>query len=69
MLDLGKRLKNCPTSVAELARRSGISRPAILDIREGRTTNPHILTVQALEQVLDEVDRERPADSPVEARP
>jgi transcriptional regulator with XRE-family HTH domain len=50
--ELARMLRNCPVSVAELSRRSGVSRPAILDIRDGITANPGIQTVERIERAL-----------------
>lgn len=48
-------LKGCP--IARIAKLSGVSRPAIEDIRDGITTNPGILTVDKIRNAIREFKR------------
>lgn len=54
--DLAEAIRHCPASVSELSRRSGVSRQAIMWIRDGRTDNPGVKTVQAIQEALDQVE-------------
>lgn len=45
--------------LARVSRASGLSHTALMDIRDGRTRNPGINTVAAIERALDELERER----------
>lgn len=61
--DLAEAIRKCPASVAELSRKSGISRQAIMWIRDGRTDNPGVKTVQAIQEALDSLEKQPSPDS------
>jgi transcriptional regulator with XRE-family HTH domain len=55
---LTERLKETPHPIAEIARRAGVSRGAVLAIRDGDTDSPRIKTFQAISGALDQLDEE-----------
>ena len=57
-----KELKDFPT--ATISRLSGVARPTIIDIRAGRTINPGINTIRAIETALKQLESERKAGGP-----
>jgi predicted transcriptional regulator len=53
---LSQRLKEPWVSISEVSRLSGVSRPAILSIRDGVTANPGILTIERIERALSTIE-------------
>jgi transcriptional regulator with XRE-family HTH domain len=61
---IAQRLQQTEVTISEVSRLSGVSRPTILDIRDGKTTNPGFLTVTSIEGALDALEPQ-----PVEVPP
>ena len=53
---LSQRLQETAHPVAEIARRAGVSRGAVMAIRDGYTDSPRIKTYQAISEALDALD-------------
>lgn len=57
MADLDKTFRRIDAfKLSDIARLSGLSRAAILNIRNGDTPNPGILTMEKLESALDQLE-------------
>jgi transcriptional regulator with XRE-family HTH domain len=54
------RLQQFTGSLREVARRSGVGHSTIVDIKNGKIANPGILTVQAIEEALDSIEKPSP---------
>jgi hypothetical protein len=66
LMELSERLKKHTGSLRKVAREAKISIGTLIAIRDGSTRNPGILTVQALEAALDQLDN---SQQPTEGQP
>lgn len=59
--NLQDRLARTSAPVVLLSRRSGVAQYAIASIRDGKTKNPGVLTVEAISTALDSWEAEQGA--------
>jgi hypothetical protein len=57
--ELANAIRNSSVTISDLSRASRISRQAIMDIRDGFTENPGILTVRAIQDALGPIAPDR----------
>jgi DNA-binding phage protein len=54
-----RRLQRTPHPIAAIAREAGTSRHAVLSIRDEQTGNPGIMTVDAITEALNRLDKQK----------
>jgi len=62
------RVRLAEANIAAVSRLSGVSRPAIIDIRDGKSLNPGFLTVRAVRTAVDALAADHGAVAPGEVR-
>lgn len=53
---LARRIQTTSVTVTDISKIAGVSRQSIMDIRDGKTTNPGFLTLTAIEGALEALE-------------